>query len=140
MLMTRFTKLSAGGAEMSDTATGHVAVRDNTTGLIWQAGDSGKDLKHKQAAAYCKKLKLLDAKDWRLPTVDELFALADRTKVNPAIDQTFFPNCPSGWFWTSTPYAGAPADAAWVVNFLSGYASWFSHYDGCRARAVRSGQ
>jgi hypothetical protein len=115
-------------------------VRDNVSGLIWQAGDSEKRLTHKQALAHVKKLRLLGQKDWRLPTVEELFLLADRTKTKPAIDQVYFPTCKSSWYWTSTLYAASPADCAWVVYFSYGISGWGDRGgDGC-VRAVRPGQ
>ena len=138
--MTRFTKLDAKGNDLPAAATDHIAVHDNTTGLIWEAGDSEKRLTHKQALANVKKLRLLGKKDWRLPTVEELFLLADRTKTDPAIDQRFFPACKASWYWTGTLYAASPADYAWYVHFNYGYSHWNDRdYDYC-VRAVRPGQ
>ena len=78
--------------------------------------------------------------DWRAPSVDELFALADRTRVRPAIDTEYFPDTPNDWFWSNTPYAGDPSDCAWFVYFGSGYAFWSGHnFAGC-VRACRVGQ
>lgn len=136
----RFTKLDAEGRDLPVDATGHVAVRDNTTGLIWDASDSGKEYTFKKAQAYVKGLKLLGETDWRLPTVEELFCLADRTKRMPAIDTTFFPDCESSWYWTSTPAAFDPAGAAWVVGFDSGDSIYDVLGIAGYVRAVRSGQ
>lgn len=136
----RFTKLAVDGSELPIDATDHVAVRDNATGLIWQAGDSEKRLTHKQAEAYAKKLRLLGAKDWRLPTVEELFLLADRSKVDPAIDKQFFPTCKPSWYWTGTAYAASPAVCAWIVLFSVGHSDWDARDLDDFVRAVRPGQ
>lgn len=138
--MNRFTKLDAKGQDLPASAADHVAVRDNTTGLIWEAGDSEKRLTHKQALAHVKKLRLLGKKDWRLPTVEELFLLADRTKTDPAIDKVFFPTCKSSWYWTGTLYAASPADYAWFVLFSFGNSYWYNRDFDCFVRAVRPGQ
>jgi hypothetical protein len=57
---------------------------------------------------------------WRCPTVDELCTLPDRTKCNPAIDTTYFPDTRSDWYWSSSPVVGWP-EHAWGVNFYGGY-------------------
>jgi hypothetical protein len=136
----RFTKLDAKGKDLPADATGHVAVRDNVSGLIWEAGDTGKQYTHAKAEKHVKGLKLLGEKDWRLPTVEELFLLADRSKRMPAIDTTFFPDCESSWYWTSTPAAWDPAVAAWVVGFLNCSANYSLRDSASSVRAVRSGQ
>jgi hypothetical protein len=79
--------------------------------------------------------------DWRLPTVEELFLLADRTRAPcPAIDAEYFPDCKSDWYWSSTPYARSPGGCAWVVNFGNGDAHWSFRDDDGFVRAVRPGQ
>lgn len=88
--------------------------------LIWDTRET-ESMTHAQAEQYVKDLNAKEpGKNWRLPTVDELFALADRTKFAPAIDERFFPKCKSGWYWTGTPAADSPADYAWQVYFYSG--------------------
>ena len=90
----------------------------------------------KQIAA----LRLGGFDDWRVPNVEEQFLLADRTRTSPAIDMDFFPDCPSDWFWTSTPWTSSPADYAWGVGFGGGSAGYDDRYDGGFVRAVRGGQ
>jgi len=75
--------------------------------------------------------------DWRLPTVEELFLLADRKRISPAIDTDVFPDTYNDWYWTSTDSQWG-ASCAWIVGFDGGDA-----YDGHRVssacvRAVRS--
>jgi Protein of unknown function (DUF1566) len=137
--MSRFTKIAADGAKLADDATEWVAVLDNTTGLIWTVEET-KGMPWKKAQAAVKKLDTAGFKDWRLPTVEELFLLADRTKHSPAIDTAFFPKCKSDWYWTSTPAAYSPGDYAWVVDFDGGGAGWLGQgHDFC-VRAVRASQ
>jgi hypothetical protein len=142
MTTTRYLKINAGGQRAADDATDHVAALDRVaqpdgTHLLWSARPSDKRLAWKAADKQARAVKLLGAK-CRLPTVEELFALADRSRVRPAIDAALFPDTPSDWFWTSSPWAYSPDDYAWIVDF--GYGG----SDGCHraynafVRAVRA--
>ena len=135
----RFVKIGANGERLAPDALEWAAVLDDRAGLIWSANDvTKKDVPHKKAEQAVAKLELAGFADWRLPTVEELFLLADRTRRQPAIDTAFFPTCRSDWYWTSTPWAGSPADVAWIVGFFYGGAGGYHRdYDGF-VRAVRS--
>ena len=114
-------------------------VVDCTTGLSWSRGNIGTELlTWSKAADACRALDLGGFKDWRLPTVEELFLLADRTRHSPAIDTTFFPDCKSDWYWTSTPAAFSPGVSAWLVAFGYGDSYWNGQRNDCHVRAVRS--
>jgi hypothetical protein len=135
----RFIKIAKHGTPLPADASEWQAVLDTRTSLMW-AVEISKRLTFKKAQASVGKLAIGGFEDWRLPTVEELFLLADRTRKDPAIDTDFFPDTPSDWFWTSTVYAGSPADYAWFVNFSSGSSYWDSQgYEYC-VRAVRAGQ
>jgi Protein of unknown function (DUF1566) len=137
--MSRFTKVGAEGEKLADDAKEWVAVLDNTTSILWTV-EEPKAMTWKKAGAFVKKLDTAGFDDWRLPTVEELFLLADRTRVSPAIDTTFFPDCKSDWYWTSTPYASSPGDYAWLVYFGSGHAHCNGHVFVSCVRAVRASQ
>ncbi len=53
---------------------GDGTVSDLTTGLMWQS-DPGKKITLKQAAAGAAKCRLAGHRDWRLPTIKELYSL-----------------------------------------------------------------
>lgn len=115
----------------------HEIVRDNATGLEWQAMCFDKRMTWKEATKACEELHLGGHDDWRLPTRAELLALVDDTRCNPTIDTDAFPGTPSEWFWTSTAYADDPDTYAWIVDFSNGYSSvGYRDGDG-RVRAVR---
>jgi hypothetical protein len=137
--MSRFTKVGADGAKLADDAAEWDAVLDNTTSLLWSVKET-KRVAWKQADAAVKKLGTAGFTDWRLPSVEELFLLADRSKHSPSIDTAFFPDCKSDWYWTSTPAAFSPGVCAWVVHFGSGGASWNDQGGGYFVRAVRASQ
>jgi hypothetical protein len=141
----RLVKIGANGAELAAEAAEWDAVLDRRTGLMWAVKpikvSSWREAQVEKTAAAIAKLKTSGFKDWRIPTVDELFTIADRARTErPAIDVAFFPDCPSDWFWTSTPYAPSPGDYAWGVYFGDGSADWGSRGSYGFVRAVRAGQ
>lgn len=137
--MSKFTKIGAEGEKLADDAAEWVAVLDNTTNLVWTVKETTR-LNWKKAAAAVQKLDTAGFTDWRLPTVEELFMLADRTKYSPAIDTAYFPDCKSDWYWTSTAAASSPGGYAWGVGFNDGYAYWLSQDSAYLVRAVRASQ
>jgi hypothetical protein len=117
---------------------GDGTITDTRSGLTWsKATLCEEEINHAQAEKICAELDLAGHSDWRLPTVDELFALADRTRTEPAIDTEAFPDTQSDWYWTSTISAWS-SGYAWVVCFDGGDAG-SSRRDGDYAfvRAVR---
>jgi hypothetical protein len=118
---------------------GDGTITDTLLNLMWsKATLSDKCITHKKAEKICADLDLAGQSDWRLPTVEELFALADRSRKQPAIDTDAFPDTKSDWYWTSTISAWS-SGYAWIIHFSSGSASGL-HRDDYDAfvRAVRS--
>lgn len=134
----RFVKVGENGALLAADAEEWVAVLDTRTNLMW-AVEVQKRMTYAKALEAPKKLAIAGFKDWRLPTVEELFLLADRTRRDPAIDTDFFPDTPSDWFWTSTP-ASSPSGYAWFVSFYYGSSNWTVQNSEFPVRAVRAGQ
>jgi hypothetical protein len=141
---SRFSKIGAKGTPLPADATEWDAVLDTKTGLVWAREpikvSNWKPPTVKKIEAQLKASRLGGFDDWRIPTVEELFPLADRTRVSPAIDVDFFPDCPSDWFWTSTLHHDAPAGYAWGVSFDGGGAGCGDRCCGGFVRAVRGGQ
>jgi hypothetical protein len=108
-------------------------VKDELVGVEW--GPSSTDrMNWKDANDYCKK------QGGRLPEVDELITLVDRSKYNPAINVEIFPDTKSDFYWSATAYAVNPA-YAWFVYFYDGVVgSDYKGYDGSCVRPVRSSQ
>jgi hypothetical protein len=110
---------------MSDIASVRVG------NLEWQSDISPKSMIWQEAKDYAASL----GDGWRLPTREELLTLVDDTKYNPACSA--FPDCPSDWFWTSTPWAGS-SSYAWRVNFYYGNAGYYGDVSyNFRVRCVR---
>ena len=100
-------------------------VTDHKTGLMWQqaAYDIARTLP--EAKTYCNGLVLGGHNDWVLPRIDQLLTIVDYSRYGPAIHPAL--DCRLKDYLSSSTNAGNP-DAAWVVNFTSGYAGWDDKY------------
>lgn len=134
-------------------------VTDIETNLMWMQcsiGQSGYDCSTGSAAGMNWKRALesvqaandtntLGYSDWRLPNINELASLAEKSCHNPAINVTHFPATPSSRVWSASPLANG-SGSAWAVNFSDGsvhidnkYDSDFHDYTGF-VRLVRDDQ
>lgn len=120
-----------------DAAGVHILTRDNSTGLEWQATPFPERMTLDEATAACAALSLGCHSDFRVPSIDELESIRDRSRFNPAIDTDAFPGCPSAWFWSDTPHAYDPSEFAWIVGFDGGLSGSDRRDNGNRVRAVR---
>ncbi len=120
-------------------------VTDGITGLQWQdSSDTGKpwlnqvnfdkclgqngqvldeskcsDTSGDTAISYCNSLSLAGYDDWRLPSIDELMYIADRSKKRKAIDERYFQHIIPSIYWSSTTFQ-SNKPMAWSVNFEVG--------------------
>ncbi len=117
---------------------GDGTVTDQMTGLMWQAGET-RPKKWQQALAYCNQLDLGGYGDWRLPSIKELSTLVDENRINPSIDEAYFPGARAAAYWSSTTFTGHPG-FSWYVRFDNGL-TYNGGYKGRRyfVRAVRGG-
>ncbi len=131
-----------GQARYSYSSSG-VEVTDSRTGLVWQRCSAGQswsggtcsgsatNYTHEGALAYAQSQS-----GWRLPNVKELASLVDRSRIDPAIDTAAFPETPSYYFWSSSPYAGR-SGIAWSVYFDGGDVNGGGRYFNFHVRLVR---
>jgi len=132
---------SAAGDEVTDTQTSLV-WRRCAEGQAWTGSTcagSATTMTWDGALSHAQSQAASTAQAWRVPNVKELRSLVNLAKFFPAIDTAAFPNTPSYWFWTSTPYAGY-ADGAWLVNFHLGLVSVSGRDYYGAVRLVRAGQ
>ncbi len=116
---------------------GKHTVKDNLTNLIWQASDDGKKRTWKDAINYCKNLELDGITNWRLPTFNELYYLADRNRFKPAIDTRYF-KARNSSYWTSTEYKN-DLTKAWHIFFDDGGDFYNRKSNKVYVRCVASG-
>jgi hypothetical protein len=80
-------------------------VLDKETGLVWQKAPSSDTLEWINAHRFCNSIATGGRLGWRLPTLQELASLLDRTQSSPAL--------PSGHPFTQV--SSAP-DGYWSAN------------------------
>jgi len=148
------------GIPMSYWDNGDGTVTDLNTGLIWQKAPPGGHYTWAQAARYAEDLQLAGHKDWRLPTIKELYSLAAfygsiRT-LTPYIDTDYidfeYPDTSQGYriidaqYWSSNKYVGTTMRAdksAFGFNFADGRIKAYPTGEGggptgrCYVRCVR---
>jgi hypothetical protein len=124
---------------MAYTTNGDGTVTDLVTGLMWQQSVPSTVYAWTSAVAYCPSLSTAEHNDWRLPTEIELVSLIDGypRAPDPAINPNAFPQTPADFFWSSTPLAGSPG-VAWFVLFDRGVASATDATFPFHVRCVRS--
>lgn len=152
--LTLYTALAAIDAQAQSSYTVSVdgqEVTDSRTGLIWRRCAEGMTASggtcngtagtftHEAALQRATAQVASSGVAWRLPNVKELSSIADKSRLNPAIDTTAFPATPSGVFWSSSPYVGN-SDIAWGVHFGDGYVSYNFRSYYFLVRLVRAGQ
>jgi hypothetical protein len=141
----KYTKIAADGTDLpADSTEKHLAVRVEhpclPAPLIVAAYRAGDEIQFKNAAAKAEAHGAYGW-SWRLPTLEELFFVADRTNADERLDPNFFPDA-EGWeyTWSSDVDASDPSDFAWFVGLgLGGSFRDFQSYRGF-VRAVRAGQ
>ncbi|WP_417271707.1 DUF1566 domain-containing protein [Celeribacter sp.] len=126
----------------SYTDQGDSTVLDNNTALVWQKTPTEDRLQYEDALGYCSALELGGRTDWRLPSIKELYSLADNRgelltpeegEPTPYIDTSVFDfSYPegqmafAGQYWSSTLYVKGPVQngrnqAAFGFNFADGH-------------------
>ena len=124
---------------------------DNTTGLMWMRCSLGQKWDGKTCTGspvnYTWKVGLqagdryefVGYDDWRLPNKNELESIVEERCYSPAINVTVFPETPSVYFWSSSPYAGF-SQGAWSVDFGYGAVNASDKDGSIPVRLVRGGQ
>ena len=106
------------GSERFELVMGGDAVLDKETGLVWtkNAKMAQETRTWQDAINYCRDVNIGSRIGWRLPTMEELSSLVDRSQNNPALpDGHSFDNVQSATYWSSTTYEGDSGDA-WHVD------------------------
>ena len=83
---------------------------------------------------------LLASGAWRMAYKNELISITQTCGNNPRVNRMVFPDTPSSYVWSGSPYAN-DSYYAWVVHFYYGYFGYDGgRNDGYHVRLVRGGQ
>ncbi|EPG74297.1 PF07603 family protein [Leptospira fainei serovar Hurstbridge str. BUT 6] len=149
-----FSDVFAQTARFTVNANNASVINDNVTKLYWQkciypysysstatpAGcqknasyPGSVTLTFSNASSYCSNYNS-GSVTWRLPSIQELKSIVDRSQFAPALNSIFDPGQASSgsgvpdFFWSSTKYAQNNGNI-WTVNFYYGY-SYFTAGSG----------
>jgi adenylate cyclase len=106
---------------------GDGTVTDRATGLLWQKSGSSRSVTWRRAKLYIDKLnrnQFAGYSDWRLPTIDELASLLEKSKKDGLhIDPVFDRKQIRCWSSDNRPdllYGSAGLFVTWIGNFSNG--------------------
>jgi hypothetical protein len=124
-------------------------ILDMNTGLIWKKCPQGlsgstcslgsaNNVDWIIALNSCNTLNL-GGLTWRLPNINELKTITDRSVSNPSIDSIIFPNTNGNTYWTSTTtnFTGNTPSAYWI-SFFIGDNYWGTKISNANVRCVSS--
>ena len=130
------------------TDNGDGTITDNQTGLIWLRNADCFGARTWNAAFFdanglasgsCGLTDGSIAGDWRLPNVKEIQSLIDFSNIAPALPSGHpFTNVQSGFYWSSTTYAG-DSYGAWSVYMFIGGTTYDDKYLNDYVWPVRGG-
>jgi len=113
-------------------------VTDSITKLEWQDDAITDKMEWQEAIDYCESLELAGYTDWRLPNINELKTIIDRSRYDPAI-VSIFEYTSSSCYWSATIYE-YDYEYVWSVYFSVGIVG-ANHKDNDNyVRCVRDGQ
>jgi len=120
---------------ITDRKTGLEITQDPTVlGEIFK-----KQMTFEEAEKACAALDFAGHKDWRLPTVEEICGMVDRTKHDPCYDTKIFKGKFDDWYWSNETCVWNK-DAAWCVHSGNGYVDGLRKFNHVYVRPVRSSQ
>lgn len=100
---------------------GNEVVMDYDNALMWidNKDTITKKLSHKEAEPYCEALLYAGYANWRLPTIEELASIVDKTNTKTYIKRVFRYNRPTG-YWALKAHFRTFWFYADYMNFVSG--------------------
>jgi hypothetical protein len=109
------------------TNMGGAAVLDRETGLVWEQSPEPSILDWNGASRHCVNLNTGARSGWRMPTLQELMSLLDRSvSPGPALPSGHpFSNVQRSAYWSATARDNSPG-LAWVVDLETGGADAIS--------------
>ncbi len=121
-----------------------IEVKDLQTGLIWQRCSLGQTWSGTTCTGTAATYNWINAlrttvnmgNGWRVPNIKELASLVEQACYNPSINETYFSNTASNYYWSASPVSDEK-NTAWVVNFHNGNVHGFYGADKSNSNYVR---
>lgn len=115
------------------------AVRDNQTGLVWERSPALDMADWHMAHQRCSSNPTGGGKDWRVPTVQELSTLVERSSIDVKLPADHpFANVEPAIYWSATERRDDAAYASFV-NFSNGRSATLEKYMPTFVWCVRGG-
>ncbi|MBW2175160.1 MAG: DUF1566 domain-containing protein [Deltaproteobacteria bacterium] len=95
------------------------AVLDRETGLVWEKSPGTSTTSFYDACYQCYQKEVGGRTGWRLPTIEELMSIVDRSNISPALPSGHpFSNVQQDFYWSTSN--GNSAGQLYTVNFANG--------------------
>ncbi len=113
-------------------------VLDSVSKLMWQDNINNEKLllSFKKAKKYCAKLSLADFNDWRLPSINELKTIVDKT--NHYNIKPFFNFIKRAGYWSRNGLLRSFDFYGYYMNFTSGTVYYYNRLGAEHIRCVRN--
>ncbi len=112
-----------------------LGTKDAQNGLLWHsldATDKKAKYTYEDAVQMCENLSL-GGRNWRLPTLDEMYSIVDYSFSRPTIDMKYFGPVMQRYYWTSDTLNET---LAFVVGFKFGSVATAPTKEATHARCV----
>ena len=101
----------------------NAAVRDNSTGLVWEQNPIATTSDWSSARSSCLNKNVGGMRGWRLPSVVELASLIDPSLPAPYVPAPMFTGVQPNSYWSATSYdVNTATSSKWNVNLADGLA------------------
>ena len=98
----------------------NAAVRDNSTGLVWEQSPISTTSDWTSARISCINKNVGGMRGWRLPSVAELASLIDPSLPAPYVQASMFTGVHQNSYWSATSYETNTSTSKWSVNLAVG--------------------
>jgi hypothetical protein len=118
-----------------DLKKGPYGVVDADHDIIWMsldATDKKKRYTHENAVAFCENQDYLK-RQWRLPTLDELYSIVDYSHTRPTLDTKIFGMMMHRYYWSDDAFNESES---YVVGFKFGSIATSSNKNRSYVRCV----
>ena len=116
----------------------NAAVRDNSTGLVWEQTPLATTLDWSSARIHCVNKSVGGMRGWRLPSVVELTSVIDLSVSGQYIPGVFTGIQPNS-YWSATSYESNTNVSKWNMNFMDGTAGTGNKANANYVWCVRGG-